>query len=238
MLTAEKVKLLGVSKVIEEYLKQKYEEERKERKIGYYFPSHLPYCLRRQYWDYKEPVEPSDESLKIFFIGDLIHEAIQQILERKLKAKSERKILIPVDPVREIFITGRADSVFEDEEGNTYVVEIKTVSSLTYRDRQTNEIREMEKPKPHHVLQIMPYLYAFNAKGIIVYIERNSFKTKEFEIRKDPAILQQVFDRARKLHEYLLARKLPPPEARNDPVRKWECNYCPYKWKCFTKEFL
>ena len=224
----------SISRIIVDYLKQKHDEEKKERKIGYYFPAHLPYCLRRQYWDYVDPVEPSIEDLKIFFLGDLIHEAVENILEKKLKAKSERKILIPIDVLQGIFIAGRADSVYEDEEGNVYVVEIKTINSLTYRDKKTHEIKELDKPKPHHVYQIMPYLYAFNARGIIIYIERNTFKTKEFEVLKDPAIMREVMERAKRLHEYLLTRTLPPPEAKHDPANRWQCSYCPYKWRCFS----
>jgi len=216
---------------IQRYIQENYED--KKKKIGYYYPSQIPYCLRKQYWDYIDPLPPSEESINVFFLGNLIHEAVEKILGEKISGKSEKQLLIPVDLRQGIFITGRADLVLENDEDEITVVEIKTTNSLVYKDK--DGFKEKNEPSEHHIVQIMPYLYAFNAKqGIIVYIDRQRMKMKEFVVHRDWRMMEKIFERVRKLHEHIVKKKLPPPESMKDPRRRWECGYCQYKFRCYT----
>jgi CRISPR/Cas system-associated exonuclease Cas4 (RecB family) len=89
----------------------------------------------------------------------------------------------------------------------------------------------MKEAQKHHKMQIIPYLRALQLpKGYIVYVEKNTLKTKVFPVEYDKKIFLEVVERAKKLAKHLKEGSLPEPEGRSS---SWECKFCSgYKEMC------
>ena len=67
---------------------------------------------------------------------------------------------------------------------------------------------------------------------MILYIERDSLKSKSFIIDYNPEIAREIINRFRKLHISLKNGDIPEPEAKDDPKINWMCRYCDYREEC------
>ena len=85
-----------------------------------------------------------------------------------------------------------------------------------------------------HVMQVLLYMYAKKIHdGMVLYIEKNTLKSKSFSVKYDEKILEKIFDRFRKLDFCLVNNELPQPEARLDKEKEWMCGNCPYNEECY-----
>jgi CRISPR/Cas system-associated exonuclease Cas4 (RecB family) len=72
--------------------------------------------------------------------------------------------------------------------------------------------------------------------GIVLYVDKNTLKSKVFEIKFDSAKAAEIFDRFKSLHESLKKNELPEAEAKEAKDMNWMCKYCEYKNKCDENE--
>jgi CRISPR-associated exonuclease Cas4 len=195
---------------------------------GEYWPSQIWYCLRKQYYSRISPIPMSLESKKFTTLGTIIHEFIAETLkkEESVRVESEVPIRIPHPNRHDIVISGRADDIIIVTVGKSrYVVEVKTIDDL--------ESKRSYLPKKEHIAQLNLYLRAYpNSKGIILYVDRGSFEMEEFEISFNPDLFNETIKRVEMLHDYLIKRELPPPEAKENQDMKWQCDFCEYRAKC------
>ncbi|MHA2017042.1 MAG: CRISPR-associated protein Cas4, partial [Promethearchaeota archaeon] len=154
----------------------------------------------------------------------LIHEHCTKLLEKDkdtIHVYSEQPLImyLPEDDIR---ISGRYDDYVITKKGN-FLIEKKSTKSITY----------LKEPYQHHLYQVMIYMKCLNLdSALLVYFEKNTMKTKTFEIKFDKKILDDAIARARILDE-AIKNKIPPiPEGKVIPGRSWECAYCPYKDMC------
>ncbi|MEM2227645.1 MAG: PD-(D/E)XK nuclease family protein [Candidatus Bathyarchaeia archaeon] len=199
-------------------------KENKPRQIGIYYPSRLPYCLRQQYYEWLLGVEYPEELLRIFEIGNIFHEWLKRVFKNVEGVKlleNEKPINVYLAEV-DIFINGRIDDVILIEADNqTYIIEAKTHRNLNF----------LEGAHKEHIAQLNFYLKFYpSAKGIILYLEKNTLKTREFMIEFNQSLFKETLERAKILHNALLAKKPPPPE--KSPL----CQYCLFKEKCERNE--
>jgi CRISPR/Cas system-associated exonuclease Cas4 (RecB family) len=139
-----------------------------------------------------------------------------------IKLLSREKPLSIYIAEHDFFINGRIDDIIVmEKDGKTYLVEVKTIKDLYY----------LNKPKKEHVLQLNFYLKAYpEADGIIFYIEKNTLQTKEFTIKFNQTLFQEMIERAKILHENLKSKTQPDPEGKQKD--SWECSFCLYKKEC------
>ncbi len=208
--------------LIENYLKR----DLKPKIIGRYYPSEAGYCIRKLWYSYKYPKETDKDVIKIFEVGNMIHSFIVDVIASQKNPsielmESESPFELSVD---DFIISGRIDDVVMLKvDGKVIIVEVKSTRNVNY----------IKEPIKTHVAQLMIYMHAKKIKdGILVYIEKNSLKTKSFDVKYDKNQLEKILDRFRELHKHLKDDTLPRAEAKENEDMKWMCRYCPYKEDC------
>lgn len=99
------------------------------------------------------------------------------------------------------------------------VIETKT-SNLDWRDKYGHKFE--------HEYQVRTYMWAFDAKGEITYMERDDFSEMQFEFTRDRDVEDDMEFRAKQLHMKLTTNALPDA----DPPREHICKYCDWKDQC------
>ncbi|MEM1601677.1 MAG: CRISPR-associated protein Cas4 [Candidatus Bathyarchaeia archaeon] len=199
--------------VLKSALRTEYEKPR----VGWYYPSLLPSCLRRQFLIYKRGLTISEEKAGIFRLGELIHSYLAGVLRQSdlaVKASEAQFIIVILMDGEFIRISGRADMLIELN-NEIYVVEVKSIKRLP------------QEPLKHHVMQLQAYLAAFGAKGLLVYLEKNALQHKIFQVDFNNEEFRRLVDRAKRLHEALVKDAEPGGDAET-----WECLFCEFKNEC------
>ncbi|MEM3126577.1 MAG: PD-(D/E)XK nuclease family protein [Candidatus Woesearchaeota archaeon] len=197
------------------------------KSVGRYYPSEAGSCVRKSWYSYNIPRQPDVEVLKVFEMGNLVHGFIVDVL--KSEKNPHIKLISSEDPFQiqkeDFTISGRIDDVVVVKADNKiYVVEVKSTASLTYT----------LQPNESHVYQIQLYMHHKKIKdGIILYVEKNTLKTKSFAVSYDEAKLNEAIKRFELLHKHLKANTLPIPEGRMRKEMNWQCKTCPYRTECY-----
>jgi CRISPR-associated exonuclease Cas4 len=208
------------TELIIKYLKS----QKKDRIIGKYYPSELPWCLRKIYYDYTIGKDKDLESKLVMVSGTLMHSFISDVLRfarsEGIDAQSEVEYEYEKDGV---IISGRADNVIilrSENDNYTYVVEIKSKSKLP------------DEPRIEHIMQLNFYLrFNQDAKGYLLYITRDGFNMRAFEVNYNEELFKKLVDRAVILHKHLINNTLPDAEYWHG-----ECLKCPYRNICFRQK--
>lgn len=180
------------------------------------FIKELVTCLRQSYFRRVKPVKIEGiQAVKTFF-GIALHHLIEELMVKEVNyAKSEVRTELKI-PLKdgELVVSGKADLIVVGDK--EVIIEVKTVDSIP------------PKPRDHHVKQLKYYLALFGLdEGILLYFDRVG-NINTYVVRKDSKVKQEIIARAKELYYALKHRKPPKPE--KTPL----CNYCPYKWKCFS----
>jgi len=204
--------------------------EHTEKKIGRYYPSEIGNCLRKVWYSYKYPQEIDADLRKIFEAGNIIHGFVVEVL--KSEKNKEVELLKTEMPFKieekDFTISGRVDDlILVKISGKSALVEVKSTKDISYA----------KEPQSSHVTQLMFYMEATGVhNGIVLYVDKNTLKSKVFEIKFDSAKAAEIFDRFRFLHKSLKKNDLPEAEAKQAKDMNWMCRYCEYKNKCDKNE--
>jgi len=167
-------------------------------------------CLRKAYYTRRTPMKAADTVHVIMTIGNGVHQQLQQYLVSQ-GWRSEVEVIWNFKKFR---LTGHIDLYHPKE---NIVVELKTIN------------KKPGKPYQNHLIQLNAYMKMINAaKGYLVYIARDGH-VKVFRHRFDKQLWSQTIKRAFYLWYSLRDNKPPKPE--RSPL----CNYCPFRWTCFSK---
>jgi len=200
---------------------------KEERKPNTIFCSELGMCMRRIFFNIKEPVEFPPETLKVFLLGNMMHDKMSEILSlsdkiEEVQSEIPATIYVPGIGLR---LSGRCDDIITVD-GKKYIVEKKSCSSLSY-------YREQNKPSEHHKLQIMAYMAAFGIhQGFLLYMNKKNFDTESFEIEFDQKTFDKELDRVKDIMVFVNNNIIPKAEAKFNKELKWQCQFCPYKERC------
>jgi len=206
------------TELILKYLKS----QSKSRITGKYYPSELPWCLRKIYYDYTIGKDKDLESKLVMVSGTLMHSFISDVLKFAKSEGFDVQSEVEYEYEKDgIVISGRADNVILLRSSNsedTYVVEIKSKSKLP------------DEPRIEHIMQLNFYLH-FNpgAKGYLLYITRDGFNMRAFEVNYSEELFKKLVDRAIILHNHIINNTLPDAEYWHG-----ECLKCPYRNICFS----
>lgn len=219
--------IIDFDKLIETHIKR----ERKPKETGRYYPSEIGSCIRKVWYSYKRPMEIEPDRLKIFEMGDILHEFMMEVLKSE-KNVDKIKFLDSELPFKmnfkDFIISGRLDDVVVAKEDNQkIIIEVKTVKDIKYTD----------EPNKIHVMQLQFYMHATGVHdGIILYVDRNNLKTKAFEVKYDEKHSLDILNRFKTLHELLAKDVLPIDEFKQSKETIWMCNMCEYRAKCDRNE--
>jgi len=167
-------------------------------------------CLRKAYYTRKNPlaIAPSNT---VKLLGDTIHVALQEVLERE-GYEIEFEVGLNLGGFR---LSGHVDA-YHPEKG--VVLEFKTVSKLP------------EAPYESHMRQAQIYAAMTRARhAYVIYISRSDGGVKVFNVPFNKGILKWAVERAKALKQAIDNATPPPPE--RSPL----CNYCDFKLECFRR---
>jgi len=214
--------MIDFNKLIDQYLHR----EMRPKRIGRYYPSEIGYCLRKVWFSYKYPKETEKDLIKIFHLGNLVHDFVVNVL--KSEKNPEVELLEAEMPFKintnEFTISGRIDDLILVKENNKkFLVEVKS----------TRSIDAITEPSPTHIFQLQLYMDALNIHdGIVLYIEKNNLQSKGFEVKYEESKAKEAMKRFNILHQCLVSNVVPEPEARKNKKMNWMCRYCEYRDRC------
>jgi len=214
--------MIDFDKLIDSHLNREF----RPKEIGRYYPSEIGNCLRKVWFTYKKPKEIDKEKMKVFQVGLMLHDFISEVL-RSEKTPDVRLIQSEV-PFRlnfpEFSVSGRVDDILiVERDKKKILVEVKSTKMLSM----------VKEPSLPHVMQIQLYMHALKIPdGMILYVEKPSLKTIQYEIKYDPELVKQILERFKNLHSSLKSEKIPDPEAKQKKEMGWMCRYCEYVEEC------
>jgi len=218
-----KNKMINFDDMVDRFL----ESEIRIRTIGRYYPSEVGQCMRKTWYAFRNPKPADKEIKKVFEAGNRLHEFVADVFQSdKVEEVELVEKEVPFElNIDDFTISGRIDDLIRIKLGSKEaLVEVKS----------TKDLRYMEEPSESHVMQLQLYLHARKMKeGIILYLEKNTLKSRSFHIFYDINVFNQVIDRFRELHKRLMNGQLPSPESRLDDDKRWMCRSCQYAEECF-----
>jgi len=218
--------MIDFDEMIDNYLFREF----RPKQEGRYYPSEIGSCLRKVWYSYKYPQEVKPDLIKVFEVGNIMHDFIRDVLRSEKNPhiellKSELPVKIDID---DFVIAGRIDNLLlVKENGKSVLVEVKSVKNITFQQR----------PSDHHLMQLQFYMYVTNVhSGILLYIDKTTLQTKAFDIVYDEEVAKKIVDRFKQLNKFLRNRELPPEEAKLVNEMNWMCRFCEYRDKCDRNE--
>jgi CRISPR/Cas system-associated exonuclease Cas4 (RecB family) len=217
-----------IDKMIENFL----DEEIKDRKENVFYPSELPFCIRKNYLMHIKPKKYGIAKLKLFEAGNIVHNFFREVIFKSYMTTDlikdfdyEGSLTFKGD---EFEIHGRFDDLIIIEwEEKPMMLEVKTVKDFKF----------FKEAKDYHKEQLNFYLTIKKLdKGYIIYIDRGNLQHKIFEIKQSDALFNTTVKRATELYKHLKEKKIPLAEAKLDKDKKWMCNYCLYRLECLKVE--
>jgi hypothetical protein len=201
-----------------------------KKQIGKYYPSEIGSCLRKIWYSYRYPQEIRPELIKIFEIGNILHDFVVEVLKSERNPEVELlQFEFPLKLEMDGFtISGRVDDLILLKVNNVPVlVEVKSCQNVDWT----------RQPQMHHVMQLQFYMYATGVhNGILLYIDRERLNSKVFTIPYDSELSERILDKFRTLHNSLVSDQLPKAEAKEDREIAWMCKFCEHREKCDKNE--
>ena len=218
--------MIDFDKMVDNFLKR----ESRPKAIGRYYPSEIGSCLRKVWYSYKHPKETDVELIKIFELGNMIHDFVSKVIESDKNPHVEllEKELPLQKDMKDFVISGRLDDLLLlKEDGKKVLVEVKSTKSIDFTAEASRS----------HAMQLQLYMHITGVHdGIVLYVDKNNLKSKAFEINYDPEQAEEIFKRFIELNLCLISEQLPLDEAKREPALMWMCRYCEYVDKCDKNE--
>jgi len=214
--------------------------ENGERKAGIYMSS-LGKCARQQAYKFHDfPLagrEVNSRAKLLFFQGDVVELTLTQLAFLagcKVSAIGFQQLTISMDFKykagldEEIYtVYGHPDGLYLHEDGETYLLEVKSMSSFSFKDFENGTVSE------DYLAQMNIYMMALGLnKAIMVAMNKDNAVIGEQIFERDPDLVELCLNNA---HSVLNSTKeaLPDPKYTFDPKTRfypWQCAYCGY-WK-------
>ncbi|HIJ99853.1 TPA: Dna2/Cas4 domain-containing protein [archaeon] len=217
--------MIDFDELVDNYLKR----ESKKKTIGRYYPSEIGGCLRKIWYSYKFPEEEKDKDLiKIFALGDMIHDFVVKVLESDKNAHID-SIGVEIPFTREVedfIISGRIDNlILFKEDSKKLLIEVKSIKN----------INSLDDAKPEHKMQLQLYMNSLDIKnGVVLYIDKQNLKSKVFPLAYDEEMANKIIGRFKALHASLVNDIIPIPEARIED-KTYICRFCEYEDRCYAE---
>lgn len=215
--------MIDFNRMIDNYIRR----EHRPKGVGRYYPSEIGICLRKVWYTYKFPMETQPDLLKVFEVGNILHDFVVQVLRSEKNPDVE--LLRTEFPFRQdiddFVVSGRIDNIILVKmSGEEWLVEVKSTADVT----------RVEEASPHNIVQLQLYMHSTGVhRGLLLYIDKRNLQSKIFEVKYSEQEALDIVQRFRKLHVHLTHDVLPDPEARGGKETLWMCRFCEYRDKCY-----
>ena len=173
-------------------------------------------CARALFYAFKSfPKEPYDDgTLKIFALGNAIHDIIQRTIPNQLCTEFR----IEQTWHNDLPVSGYVDSVILTKDG-VAVVDYKSMKNagLSFISK---------KPKESNAQQLMMYMDVLNIHdGRLLYWGKDDGEMIEHKVEFDQKVIDEIVKHFVYVRKCVNENKLPPKCGAD---KKWSCGYCPY----------
>ncbi len=217
--------MINFDRMIDNFL----HKEDRPKDIGRYYPSEIGTCMRKVWYSYKYPQKIKPELLKIFEVGNIMHDFVVKVLNSE---KNPDIMLVSAElpfrkEVDDFIVSGRVDDIIlVKASGKNVLIEVKS----------TGNADMVNEPVYYNKMQLQFYMYVMGIHdGVLLYIDKRNLKSKIFKIDYDEAEAEKIINRFRALHKLLNYNALPDPEARAKPDTVWTCRFCEYRDSCYKE---
>lgn len=195
----------GVRKYIDEFL---LAEAAKERDYGdYWSASSAGYCMRKLVFErlgVPKTKETDPRQQRVFSAGHVFHEWIQGITKEAGVSVAQELELQD----EKLMVRGHFDDLIKTEKG-LILYDYKTVNSKSFGYKK--ELSHFYR------MQVGTYMYMLRklgeytklSEGRVLILEKDTLRTKEFEVRWDKQLAMDVYQYWSTLNGYWKANKLP-----------------------------
>jgi len=211
---------------IDSFIENTRHKHRGSQTVGEYHPSHIPYCMRRVWYDFKIGREFPIEVKRKMEAGKVIHSWMDGVF------KSDGKITVLETEITKergiggLKFKGTCDFIVEAD-GQKAIIDIKSTSWLK------SQIEKGQDLKDHHITQVMVYSWMFDIPtAYLLYIDRSDLTTSCHKVEFDKNEFEGILRRTTTLDAHLTENTLPEAEGKLDKDRNWECKNCPYSVEC------
>jgi CRISPR/Cas system-associated exonuclease Cas4 (RecB family) len=205
--------------MLKEIIDKYYQDKRKEREKKRFYISDAGKCPRQIFFKFKKAPQKEMEPriLRIFDQGNYIHlRLMRDLFSLGVVVASE----IDIPPTEDV--GGRADAIIRIN-NELFLVDFKSINSMI--------LKNMEKPKDDHILQVQLYLHFFNLKnGILLYEGKDNSQIKEFPVKYEKKIAKKILEDFARL-KINVGKNLIPKQMPDYPDN-WQCQYCQFKELC------
>ena len=214
-------------KLIENHLAR----ESKPKEAGRYYPSEIGGCMRKVWYSYKQPKPTQIDLIKIFEVGNIMHHFVAEVMRSEKNQhvqllESELPFKIQMEG---FLVSGRIDDLLLlKEDGKKLLVEVKSTGNLSFS----------EGPESSHMMQLQLYMHVLKEhNGLLLYIEKNTLRTKSYDIPYDEQLAAIALQRFVTLHKHITENKTPEPEARVSRKEEigWQCRRCEWREECWKE---
>ncbi len=218
--------MIDFNRMIDNFLKR----EHRPKSIGKYYPSEIGSCIRRVWYSYKFPMEMEPKLIRIFEVGNLMHDFVVNVLKSE-KNNNEIELLKSEFPFREIIddfeISGRIDNlIMVKASGKQVLVEVKS----------TKDVEHINEAMPHNVSQLQLYMHYLKIHdGILLYVNKNDLTAKAFDVEYSSEDAEKIIARFGSLNKMLKNDIIPKPESRESQKTIWMCRFCEYRNRCYDE---
>ncbi len=217
--------MIDFNEMVDNYLRR----ESYPKTIGKYYPSEIGTCMRKVWYSYKFPSSVGPDLLKIFEVGNIMHDLVVKILSSD---KNPEIMLVSAEApfkkeVDDFVISGRVDNIIlVKASGKNILMEVKSTGSVDF----------VNKPADYNAMQLQLYMHIMNIHdGVLLYIDKKNLKSKVFKVDYNPEEAEMVINRFKALHKLLKMDALPDPESRAKHDKIWMCRNCEYRDKCYEE---
>ncbi|HIG97191.1 MAG TPA: Dna2/Cas4 domain-containing protein [Candidatus Aenigmarchaeota archaeon] len=205
-------------------------KENRPKEIGRYYPSEIGTCMRKVWYSYKFPMETNPELLKVFELGNILHDFVVKVLKSEKNPDVELiKTELPFrQEIEDFLVSGRIDNIILIKaSGKNILVEVKSTGNIDF----------VEEAMHHNKIQLQLYMHVTGIhNGILLYVDKRNLKSKVFPVNYNEEDALKIIDRFKVLNKLLKTDALPDPEARSGKESLWMCRYCEYRDKCYKED--
>ena len=242
--------MLDLKKIYEDWLRKGNDLHQKKRYQGkeeWFHASASGMCMRKHYFQHVADVEPKkidDDTMRLFRLGDLVHEDIQNAINHSSEMRNDDYVISMEDRIEipEYNVVGHVDIAIHDKKENSLkVMDIKTCAS--YKWKMKFGRKPDRKGNPGYNMQLATYTEAFKRKinptgnismSLLWYNKDTS------ALREEPIDNSWIYEAKafwEELNDYVDGtdegtvsdyEKL-EPGSYGIPMENWECRYCGFK---------
>jgi|TARA_Y100001973_G_C5188820_1_gene329577 hypothetical protein len=231
--------MLNIEKIYHQWLRKGNEAHRKKRYEGHekwFHASSSGMCMRKHYFQHVANVEPreiGDDTLRLFRLGDLVHEDIQDALRDYADSNGSQIMIEKEIRLPDVNVRGFFDVIIVEDNA---LYDIKTCNAWKWRTLFGRN------PDPHaaenYNLQLGTYGWWYEKeygnklkKLALLYYNKDNSRMRE-------KVIPVSYIKRAQEYWYDVNERFetgnPPIELGTAPVYKWECNpkYCNFYQVC------